>query len=160
LCHLDADDELEPGYLEAMVQAQESITTAVDSLLIPSVRRIHPGENPRLKGGAIPNRGKWPRWNECVIGTLVKRSMFQAVGGFRDHADDGTPLVMYEDWDLWLRCWNSGAHLVYVEDAVYREHVNLAGRNTNTHLSQTVYDAIWADHVRDREVLGRPVLPS
>ena len=175
LCFLDADDELEPGYLDAMAQAfmAGAITTDWSPLLVPAVRYIpDEGKIQRIADGfevprailgkvepvpKIPNRGFWPTLNECVIGTLVRRDLFEAVGGFRAATDDGTPIPMYEDWDLWLRCWNSGAQLVYVEEAVYRAHGTPGGNERNLHggESQKVYDAIWADHLTDREVLGR-----
>lgn len=153
LCFLDADDELEPGYLDAMNRANDGFvyppvtaqfTTSAPPLLVPKVRRIPAGflagppESPRFPAG-IPNQGRWPRTNECVIGTLVHRDLFERVGGFREWP-------LYEDWDLWLRCHDAGAQLVYT-DAVYREHVSEGGRNTNPGEAQTVYDAIWDDHL-------------
>jgi GT2 family glycosyltransferase len=155
LCFLDADDELEPGYLDAMADALQthrivhapvvearSVFDAPEVLLVPKVRRVKPfvAESPR-----VPNRGGWPKVNECVIGTLVSRPLFEQVGGFRDHTDDGTVIGLYEDWDLWLRCWDAGAELVYTE-AVYREHVNPSGRNYSSS-PESIYDAIWNDHL-------------
>lgn len=154
LCFLDADDELEPGYLDAMARSNDGwvypalVTgweTVPPPLLVPLLRRVHEG-NLASAWASYPNKGRWPQVNECVIGTLVHRRLFEEVGGFRDRTDDGTEIAMYEDWDLWLRCWDAGAALVYT-DAIYREHVS-TGRNTNAHLSQPVYDAIWADHMR------------
>jgi glycosyltransferase involved in cell wall biosynthesis len=151
LCFLDADDELEPGYLDAMEAANEGWVypklengweTGVPPLLVPKVRRVKPfvAESPH-----IPNKGGWPEVNECVIGTLVHRSLFEQVGGFRNRTDDGTAIGLYEDWDLWLRCHAAGAELRYT-DAVYREHVNPTGRNYSASPFQA-YDAIWRDHV-------------
>ncbi len=157
LCFLDADDELEPGYLNAMAKTYAQCLSK-SPLLVPAVRFVRPYRGLLVDVNAraeIPNRGGWPKVNECVVGTLVKRDLFEAVGGFRELTDNGERILMYEDWDLWLRCWNSGSQLVYVEDAVYRAHVSDDGRNTNAHLAQTAYDAIWRDHETDTEVLGR-----
>jgi GT2 family glycosyltransferase len=151
LCFLDADDELEPGYLDAMEAAnngwvypklENGWESGVPPLLVPKVRRVKPfvAESP-----AIPNKGGWPQVNECVIGTLVSRPLFGRVGGFRDRTDDGTVIDLYEDWDLWLRCHDAGAELVYT-DAVYREHVNPSGRNYSSS-PESIYDAIWNDHL-------------
>ncbi len=155
LCFLDADDELEPGYLDAMADAflMGAITTDWSPLLVPRVRRVYGPGN--AAAPEIPNKGGWPRVNECVVGTLVKADLFRAVGGFRDFTDRGRRILMYEDWDLWLRCWNSGAQLVYVHEAIYREHVAATGRNTNAHEAEKVYAAIWRDHEADSRVLGR-----
>lgn len=150
LCFLDADDELDRGYLRAMADAfmRGAITTDWSPLLVPAVRYVTAGvPMPRHQGQAtIPNRGRWPSVNECVIGTLVRRERFEQVGGFREVTDDGCPITLYEDWDLWLRCHDAGAQLVYVEDAVYRAHVNPQGRNGGGD-SQVVYAAIWSDHL-------------
>lgn len=150
LLYVDADDELEPGYIDAMAQTEArygGLRNKPDGprpLIAPLLRRVH-GDNLTSAFAAYPNKGRWPQLNECVIGTLVHRDLFEEVGGFRDHTDDGTEIAMYEDWDLWLRCWDAGAVICY-SDAVYREHVS-TGRNTNAHLSQPVYDAIWGDHI-------------
>ncbi len=153
-CFLDADDELEPGYLDAMAAAKYLRNLAgPPPLLVPRVRRVYGPSN--ASAPEVPNKGGWPRVNECVIGTLVRADLFRAVGGFRDFTDRGRRILMYEDWDLWLRCWNSGAQLVYVHDAIYREHVAATGRNTNAHEAEKVYAAIWRDHEADRVVLGR-----
>jgi glycosyltransferase involved in cell wall biosynthesis len=137
LCFLDADDELERGYYFAM--ASKHINGAIfDSwapLLVPAVRYV--GEGFVDAQAAIPNRGLWPRVNECVVGTLIRRSCFEEVGGFREW-----PSI--EDYDLFLRAYDAGAELVYVEDAVYRAHVNPGGgRNAD----QTSYAAIWDEHL-------------
>ena len=155
-CFLDADDELEPGYLAAMELAwmRGAITTDWAPLLVPAVRYVGP-PRPDDVPASIPNRGRWPALNECVIGTLVRAELFRQVGGFRDYSGDLTPLSIYEDWDLFLRCYDAGAQLVYVEEAVYRAHVNPQGRNGGPD-AKVVYDAIWADHTtrtRDRSEL-------
>lgn len=151
LCFLDADDELEPGYIAAMARAfrEGAILEDWSPLLVPARRLVAP----ELAGGfvagqpmspaGIPNRGGWPAVNECVIGTLVRRERFEEVGGFRE-------LPSIEDYDLWLRCYDAGAQLVYVEDAVYREHVSLAARRNN---DQSPYPAIWQAHL-DRIAAG------
>ena len=147
LVFLDASDELCDGYIEAM---QASMTlhlircrnedyehpTLVPALFAPALCR--PGGVP-----AIPNAGKWPRTSECCIGTMIPRALFRGLGGFRERSDDGTPLTMYEDWDVFLRLWDAGAQLVHVPSAVYCAH----GEQRNvTGNWQSVYDAIWADH--------------
>ena len=135
LCFLDADDELCDGYLDAMrVFEPFWLRVLPKVLLVPAVCWLHgdgPGTNP-----AIPNRGRWPETNECVVGTLIPRDLFRELGGFRD-------LASLEDYDLFLRAYDAGAQLVYVEKAVYCAHVSVSGRNAD----QTPYAAIWADHL-------------
>lgn len=137
LCFLDADDELDPHYLDSMLLAEPFVAREVlaQPLLVPAVTYVH--ENGWETPPGVPNRGRWPQINECVIGTLVEASLFRYVGGFREW-----PSI--EDYDLWLRCHDAGAQLVYVEGAIYRAHVNPdGGRNRD----QACYAMIWAEHV-------------
>jgi hypothetical protein len=45
----------------------------------------------------LPPDGNW-----LVIGCVARTDLLREVGGFRD-------FPVYEDWDLWLRCWLAGA---------------------------------------------------
>lgn len=151
LAFCDADDRLGGGYLDAMRAAMHGANLwrrgdLLDnpSLLVPAVQYVRDG---RCVGEpAIPNQGGWPKVNECVIGTLVPRALFLAVGGFRETLADGTPLTSIEDYDLFLRCFDAGARLVYVPGAVYCATVNAGSRNAD----QSPYAAIWAEHFSRR----------
>lgn len=159
LCFLDADDELEPGYLEAMamqepeprerlatpdeVDAGYELGIAFDpaaALLIPAVRYLDRLGRPK-GDAAIPNivpLRSMIEINRAVIGTLVPRDLFLDVGGFGDEP-------IYEDWSLWLRCVREGAELVHVPGAVYRAWTRPRGRNRGTDASFT-YWSIRAQH--------------
>lgn len=143
LCFLDADDELDPGYVEEMVaeMGRWNLRRRGDLvynplLLAPAVQYVHAGVE---HGPAVvPNAGRWPDLNECVIGTLVPRHLFLAAGGFRE-------LPSLEDYDLWLRCAISRAWIQHVPGAVYRAHVNPAGgRNRD----QGVYHQLRREHAQ------------
>jgi GT2 family glycosyltransferase len=58
------------------------------------------------------------RANWLIIGTLVRREMFNRVGGFHE-APHG-----FEDFGLWSKCYRLGARPVRVPKAVYIQHVN------------------------------------
>lgn len=137
LCFLDADDELDPGYLAAM----ERETNRRDMrwrLLVPAVSYVHRAGEYGL--AEIPNGGgRRPLVdiNHAVIGTLVPRRLFLAVGGFRD-------LPALEDWDLWLRCEEAGAKLVPVPDAVYRAWMRPDSRNKDQSLYYRLRDEALA----------------
>lgn len=141
LCFLDADDELAPGFLAAATAPLLDPATwdGVPAgerprlLLAPAIEYVHAGV--RRGRPAIPNKGRWPDLNECVIGTLVSRDLFLEVGGFRD-------LPSLEDYDLWLRCVRAGARIVHVPDAIYLVHVSPRSRNSD----QSVYDELRLEH--------------
>lgn len=133
LCFVDADDRLAPGYADAMIeQASLYEDSGERVLLAPFVS--YDGREP-----VIPNRGRWPVLNECVIGTLVRRDLFTEVGGF--HEWDSL-----EDYDLWLRCVAAGARIVHVAGAVYQAQ---SGHRRNA--NQSPYGAIVE---ANKEVFG------
>jgi glycosyltransferase involved in cell wall biosynthesis len=118
--HLDADDELEPGYVDAL-------SDGVADLRAPSVRYVQDGRTaaprmPRVAGhrhecaADCLAEGNW-----LVVGTAVPTKLAQQVG-WRDWP-------VYEDWDFFLRCWRKGATVEPVPEAVYRAHVRPDSRN-------------------------------
>jgi GT2 family glycosyltransferase len=116
LCFLDADDELDFGYVDAMKRHAHQ-----EALLAPAVKYVDPRRETAAAG--LPNAGGDMRWvNRCVIGTLIPREAFRAQGGFREWP-------CYEDWDLFLGAHLAGLPLQYVPDAVYKAHVSRASRN-------------------------------
>lgn len=139
--HLDADDELEPGYLDAMAAAEERWT----DVLVPRVAYVRRGRRlppvmPRVAGHTHDcTRDCLPHGNWIVIGAAVRTALARLVGGWRD-------FDVYEDWDLWLRCYLADARIVPVPDAIYRAHVRPDSRNRapDMALKNTVHAAIVA----------------
>jgi glycosyltransferase involved in cell wall biosynthesis len=124
IVHLDADDELEPGFLDAMAVAAEGGA----DVLAPSVHYVRPGSvsrgvMPKVYGHTHHCVGEClPEGNWLVVGSMVRVALVRAVGGWRDW-------TVYEDWDLWLRCWLGGGKVEAAPDAVYRAHVRSGSRN-------------------------------
>lgn len=121
IVYLDADDELEPGYLDAMA-------TSNAELRAPAVRYIAGrgvarASMPRVVGHSHDCTAECLAFgNWLVIGTCAPRRLLLEVGGWRD-------FPCYEDWDLWARCWQAGATIDAVPAAVYRAHVRRDSRN-------------------------------
>lgn len=139
LCFLDADDELDPHYLEAMTQAVTYLDVA-DWLLQPATLGVHPDGHEDPTPVMIPPKPLLDG-NFLVIGTLVRRAQFERLGGFCD-------FPLYEDWDLWLRCFLDGASISQVPAAIYRVHVNTAGRNSASRALQLrIYHQIRSRHL-------------
>jgi len=118
---LDADDELEPGYQQAMA-------TGNCDLRAPAVRYVKDGRTqdpyvPQVAGhshdcsATCLEEGNW-----LVIGTAARTDLVREAGGFREWD-------CYEDWDLWLRCYLLGATVEAIPAAVYTAHVRLDSRN-------------------------------
>jgi GT2 family glycosyltransferase len=119
--HLDADDELEPGYVKAMGDA----TADVRAPSVRYVRRNRPRQPgmPKVAGHEHDcTSACFPQGNWVAIGAAVRAQLVRDVGGWEDFA-------VYEDWALWLRCWKAGATFEAVPEAVYRAHVRMDSRN-------------------------------
>lgn len=121
--NLDADDELEPGYLQAMAGGTADVRA-------PAVRYIR-GYGDRSAQPAMPKvaghshdceAACLPYGNWLVIGAAARADLVRAVGGWRDFA-------WSEDWSVWLRCYLAGATFEPVPTAVYRAHVRRGSRN-------------------------------
>lgn len=119
--HLDADDELEPGYFEAMA-------TGTADVRAPAVRYVggvieRSPHIPRVAGHAHACEPECLRsGNWLVVGSMVRRDLAIRAGGWRD-------FPWSEDWDLWVRCWQAGGTIEAIPAAVYRAHVRLDSRN-------------------------------
>lgn len=64
-----------------------------------------------------------------VVGATARTDLVRAVGGWRE-------LPIYEDWDLWLRCWRYGCRIARAPEAVYRAHVRPGSRNRGMPVEQ------------------------
>lgn len=124
VCYLDADDEIEDGYFEAMANADADLRA-------PAVRYVRPGELPAEAEPRMPRISGHDHQcaTECLlygnwlaIGTCAPKALIEAVGGFRDWP-------VYEDFDLWVRCVAAGATTEPVHGAIYRAHVRRDSRN-------------------------------
>ena len=117
LLYLDADDELGPGYIQAMQRAYEQgrRTDGVPPLLTPAVSYVVKGRRqmPRFLPGSDLRKN-----NYLVVGTLVERNLFLSVEGFSDYPHG------FEDWSLWAKCWKAGAQIIQVRRAVYIAYIN------------------------------------
>ncbi len=113
LCFLDADDELDPRYLEEMLAGTGDLRQPATLGVVEGQEDPFPvviPAKPLLDG------------NYIVIGALVRREIFESAGGFSE-------LPAYEDWDLWIRCWLEGAVITTCPEAIYRVHVLPDSRN-------------------------------
>jgi glycosyl transferase family 2 len=119
--HLDADDELQRGYIAAMdtgaadVRAPYVAYVKGRSVARPMLHRVA-GHTHICSADCLPY-GNW-----IVVGAAVPAEVVRSVGGWRDYP-------WSEDWDLWLRCHLAGASFEAIPAAVYRAHVRRDSRN-------------------------------
>jgi glycosyltransferase involved in cell wall biosynthesis len=117
LIFCDADDELAPGYVAAMVAAAHKATKTERMLFTPSIDQVKRGRHsPRpvfFDRGRPLSDDNW-----LVVGTMLPKWLFKEVGGFGEYPHG------FEDWSLWAKCWRAGATIVKVPDAVYVYYYN------------------------------------
>jgi glycosyltransferase involved in cell wall biosynthesis len=132
--HLDSDDQLEPGYVDAMLAGTGDVR-------VPRVRYVTPGQPepapvmPRVVNGRRHRRhpactqaclvdGNW-----IVIGAMASTQLLRDIGGWRDYG--------WEDWDVFLRCHLAGAVILPCPDAIYR-----ANRRANSRGGYTAAESL------------------
>lgn len=115
LLFLDADDELEPEYVRAMIDAICCAERPEPALLQPAVRYIRKG---RTHTPFVIPAKDLSTDNFLVIGTVLRRRLFHQVGGFEDFPHG------FEDWSLWAKCWKAGAQVFPVPQAIYSAYIN------------------------------------
>jgi glycosyltransferase involved in cell wall biosynthesis len=131
LIFLDADDELDPYYVEAMMTGRGDIRYPRTLGVVDGKEddyAVQISKKPSLLVG-----------NHLVIGSMVRRQLFNELGGFRNF-----PIL--EDWDFWIRCALAGADMQPCPDAIYRVHVQEGSRNTNLALHGNIYQQIQQEH--------------
>jgi glycosyltransferase involved in cell wall biosynthesis len=141
VCHLDADDELEPGFFDAIARSSADLRA-------PAVRYVRPARAstarpsmPRVAGHRHDcSAACLPDGNWLVVGTVARAALLRDVGGWRDWS-------LYEDWDLWLRCHLAGATVEAIPHAIYRAHARPDSRNRAPSIAQKnrVHHLIVAD---------------
>lgn len=127
---LDADDELDQYYIQAMRAANGR-----GEIKKPSTLGVYSDGSEDDHPVMIKAKRTLQFANHIVIGAGCDFRMFRDVGGFRD-------LPILEDWDLWRRMWYRGAKVVEVPNAIYRVHISEGSRNTNQALHNDIYEKI------------------
>lgn len=138
---LDADDELAPGYVDAMSEAARET-----SLLTPAISFVRKGrkECPKFMPEVDLAEGNW-----MVVGTAAPRDLMLEVGGWRTFIGSGV-LNEWDDWDMWIRCVRAGAGIVKVPDAVYIAHVSPSPHYART----SKMTKMWLKEIRQANKIG------
>lgn len=119
--HLDADDELDGGYLAALAQGEADVR-------VPAVWYLNTGQAttpyvPKVAGhGHACTADCLADGNWIVVGAAVRTEVARAAGGWVDWP-------CYEDWEFWVRCWKAGATFQTLPGGIYRAWVRNGSRN-------------------------------
>lgn len=102
---IDADDSIDPGYLErcfSAIDAYGDIDLAyADSIYVSKSgkKRVVPG---------LYHLQTMTRGNQLVYCSLYRKAIWEKIGGYRDNVRG------YEDWDFWVAALLVGAKAIYV----------------------------------------------
>lgn len=128
--HIDADDELAPGFFEEMDNVDgdlrpPSVNHVYEKVtFMPKVVGRH-GVHTHTCVGDCLEEGNW-----LVVGTVARTELLREVGGWKDWKT-------FEDFDLWQRCWLAGATITPVPKAVYRAYSTPQGRCKNLPIEES-----------------------
>ena len=120
--HLDADDELAPGYIEAMGRGTADVRGPMAQYVRLGNRsmwqpRVHGHDHDCGADCITSGAGNW-----LIVGAAVRTELVRRVGGWRDWP-------CYEDFDLWMRVLLTGASVELIREAIYVAHVRADSRN-------------------------------
>jgi glycosyltransferase involved in cell wall biosynthesis len=118
--HLDADDTLLPGYVNAMLRGSADVR-------VPLVRNMRNVSREPYSPNVYGHRHSCEaacllEGNYIVVGAAVRTELAKEVGGWWEEQ-------IYEDWSLWLRCYQAGASFEHIDGAVYGFHSRPDSRN-------------------------------
>ena len=118
--HLDADDTLLPGYVNAMLRGTADVRVPMVRNMRNNYRKPY---SPNVYGHSHSCEPTCLlEGNYIVVGAAVRTELVREVGGWWDEP-------LYEDWSLFLRCQQAGATFEHVTDAVYGFHSRPDSRN-------------------------------
>ena len=108
---LDDDDLFLPQHLEKLSAVSKSADVVYSSCQPGIATVILPFDREALRHG-----------NYIAVTSLVRRSMFEQVGGFPN-------LPRYEDWKLWQSIDAAGGRFVFVPEQTWTYRIQQNGRN-------------------------------
>jgi glycosyltransferase involved in cell wall biosynthesis len=120
VCCLDADDKLQPTYIEKAVFLLERSGCDV----VSSALRYFGGRDDLVPIIPRPNLSHMREANHVLTSAVFRRTFWEKAGGYQDMPPDG-PGYVYEDWRLWVRMAALGARIINLPRdpmLLYRSH--------------------------------------
>jgi glycosyltransferase involved in cell wall biosynthesis len=123
VCCLNADDTIEPTYLEKCLLLLESNPGV--GMAYPLVRAF--GEEHRTGLTQPFNLRLMLAYNQVCAGAVFRRDAWKAVGGY----DESMPA--YEDWDFWIRLGEAGFRGKLIPEPLFnwRRHPKAFGKRVD-----------------------------
>ncbi len=136
---LDADDAIDPSFLEKTVAALEADPAA--SIAFTDVV-LFGGRSGVWRMGPFDLESLRERNRLCCT-SLLRRDAWETIGGFRPEMTSG-----YEDWDFWIACAARGLRAVHVAEPLFFYRQGAEGTNATALRHH--------DQLRARIVVDRP----
>lgn len=155
VCCLDADDALEPTYIEKAVFFLERCRYDIVSSQFHGF-------------GARVSRPRWPlsrrptleqllSFNQVLTAAVFRRDNWEKAGGFHDFGLGAD--YVYEDWNFWVRQAAQGARILTMDERLFRYRAHAQPRITTQKGLKTLDEQRVVIHAFNRDVLsGRNVL--
>lgn len=132
---LDADDRLDPTYLERCLElaTPDTIVTTGVRTFGDTVWEVNWAEDAMTYQHFL-------RRNRCHVTSMYPRRAWEVVGGYDEKFE------AYEDWDFWTRCAKAGFKYRSILDYIffYRQHPH----QMTKHVPTTVMDRFIAKHFK------------
>ncbi|MDE2100015.1 MAG: glycosyltransferase [Patescibacteria group bacterium] len=135
---VDADDTVEPTYLEKMVAVAGPKT-----LVCPGLREFELGSN-----------AGWPTWgftlndflaaNRIFACSMYPRELVDEIGGY----DEALNFLGIEDYEFWIRAIKAGYTVKVVQELLFNYRVH-RGSHTARHsqLDKERFEYVWKKHL-------------
>jgi len=150
ICCLDADDALEPSYIEkAVFFLDQCGFDLVSSQFHGFGAKI---TRPRWPLTRRPTLANLQDYNQVVTCALFRRANWEKAGGFHDFGLGAD--YIYEDWNLWVRMAAQGARIMNMDERLFRYRAHDAPRITGQKGLKTLQEQRVIIHAHNRDVLG------
>jgi glycosyltransferase involved in cell wall biosynthesis len=136
---LDADDWIDPHYIEHAIEKIENKYSIVTSKAYFMDSTLNPLGGSYPEGIIDLNKTKLHKLvkeNYIVTTSLFSKYMWELVGGYDEH------LSRAEDWEFWINMVKKGASIIYLENnkqyLKYRVHDNSKSHKLKDRLNDTI----------------------
>lgn len=152
VCCLDADDALEPTYIEKAVFFLERCGyDIVSSQFHGFGARV---SRPRWPLSRQPTLDQLLTFNQVLTAAVFRRDNWERAGGFHDFGLGAD--YVYEDWNMWVRQAAQGARILTMDERLFRYRAHAQPRITTQKGLKSLDEQRTIIHAFNRDVLAGP----